>query len=166
MKVIHYKRSAESNLHMHAGSYADMSYIPEKNIVIFNEQHGTFGGFTLSISEDNSILEEAKAVSQGNIQVQRNLEIYSVKEMDYDETKLTELIENARLRKDLDGKVASAYHDLFDEAFGYKVDENEEIQPLDPKTLDEATKERLMKIITDKVKADWAIPQYKKILYS
>ena len=50
MKVVHYHRHAKSGFHIHAFSSAEMFYVPDEDLILIREQHGSFGSRTRNTS--------------------------------------------------------------------------------------------------------------------
>jgi hypothetical protein len=69
MKVLYYERYAGSPFHVHAGSSAKVFYIPERDIIIYSETHGSFGSEKISYTKKGEILKEAKAVMDNNLSI-------------------------------------------------------------------------------------------------
>ena len=112
MKVIYFKRKAKSPIHIHAGSYASIFYIPDEEIILFKEQLGTFGKNEYSLTDKAEILEEAKVIAEGRIPDVQAVSFSDIKEFEYESSRLRELIQNARLKTDLETKVKSGIEDL------------------------------------------------------
>lgn len=94
MKVIAYKRSAASEFHVHAGSYATCFYIPDLRCVIGTETMGTFGRADNFASRDPDILKETEKLEteamliaghSATIGVGRGVTLSEVKVLDLDE---------------------------------------------------------------------------------
>ncbi len=112
MKVVYFKRNAPSGFHIHAGSYADCFYIPNENLVLYKEQHGSFGGQSYSLTDRAEILGQARAIAEGKIPNVKGVTFSDTKEFEYDNSKLQELMQNARLKTELETKVKSGIEEL------------------------------------------------------
>lgn len=105
MKIIYYHRYAKSGFHIHAFSSANMFFIPDENVILVKEQIGTFGGQVYSISENPEILKEAHEISKGKIPKVENVTIADIEEFEFNDQKLNELIQNAKLKSEVEIKV-------------------------------------------------------------
>ncbi|MCK4614483.1 MAG: hypothetical protein KAU14_06745 [Thermoplasmata archaeon] len=112
MKVVYFKRCAKSPIHIHAASYASCFYLPDEKIVIFREQHGTFGGKDYSLTEREEILEEARIITEGKTPDVEGVSFSHVKEFEYETSKLLKLIRNAELKAELETKVKAGIEEL------------------------------------------------------
>ena len=112
MKVIYYNRKARSPFHIHAGSYASFFYVPDENIILYKEQLGTFGRNEYSLTDRAKILKEAKVIAEGRIPDVQAVSFFDIKEFEYESFKLRELIQNARLKTELETKVKFGIEDL------------------------------------------------------
>ena len=110
MKVIYYHRHVKSGFHIHAYSSADIFYIPDENLILFREQHGSFGGRDYSFTDSPELLDEANSVVQGS-RVEGG-EISAITEFEYDETKIKQLVREAKLKSELETKVRSGIEEL------------------------------------------------------
>lgn len=110
MKVIYYHRQARSGFHIHAYSSADIFYIPEENLILFREQLGSFGGRDYSITDKRELLDEANSVMQGS-RVE-GIEISHMKEFQYADAKIKQLVREAKLKSELETKVRSGIEEL------------------------------------------------------
>ena len=116
MRVIYFQRSAPSSFHIHAGSYIKGVYIPDENVILYKEQHGTFGGNTSSFTDGQEILDEIQPLLSGASPNVEGVTYSRVKEFEYDGTILKELIQNARLERELRDKFESGLATLLEEA--------------------------------------------------
>ena len=116
MRAIYFKRNAKSPMHIHAGSYTNGVYIPDERVVLFKEQHGTFGGHTASFTDRQELLDEMQPLLEGRTPNVEGVTYSGIKELEYDGTRLKELIQNARLERELKGKVESGLDALLEEA--------------------------------------------------
>jgi hypothetical protein len=110
MRVIYYHRYARSGFHIHAYSSADIFYVPDENLILFREQHGSFGGRDYSFTDRPELLDEATTVMQGS--KVEGIEISDVREFEYDKTKIKELIREVKLKAELETKVRSGIEEL------------------------------------------------------
>lgn len=110
VRVYYYHRNARSGFHIHAYSSADIFYIPDENLILFAERHGTFGGCDYSFTKRRELLDEAKSVIRcSKIE---GIEISNVKEFEYDSQKIKQLIQDAKLKSKLETKVRSGIEKL------------------------------------------------------
>lgn len=128
MKVIYFERKQPSRLHIHAFSHARGFYIPNEEIVLFREQRGTFGGQEYSLNDDEKFLgevkkaianpelfsEESKEMHEG-VPIMKDVTYSNIKEFEYDDSKVQQLIQEARLAKELEGKVQSGIESLLEQ---------------------------------------------------
>jgi hypothetical protein len=105
MKTVYYKRYAGSDFHVHAFSSAECFYIPNENVVLGIEQLGSFGRINYYLTDRAEILEEAKVIEQGKIPLIENITFFNIKKFEVDNSKIRELIIEARLKKELEEKV-------------------------------------------------------------
>lgn len=113
MKVIYFKKNAKSPLHVHAGSYAICFYIPDENIVLYREQQGSFGSENYSFSSGAEILiQEAKIIAEGKTPSIAGVIFSDIKELEYDSFKLRDLIQNTKLKVELEIKVKSGIEEI------------------------------------------------------
>jgi len=113
MKVIYFKKNARSPFHIHAGSYYDCFYISDENIVLYKEQQGSFGSENYSFSNRAEILiEEAKIIAEGKTPSLGGVSFSDIKEFEYDSLKLRDLIQNTKLKVELEIKVKSGIEDI------------------------------------------------------
>lgn len=112
MNVIYFERNARSSRHVHEGHYANCFYVPDENIVLYKEQHGTFGGEDYSLTDRAKSLEEAKSIASGRTPNVNGVTFSNIKKFEYESSKLLELIKNARLKAELQTKVESGIEDL------------------------------------------------------
>jgi len=112
MKVVYFNRNARSPIHIHAGSYANCFYIPNENLVLCKEQYGSFGGQDYFLTDRTKMLEEARAIAEGRTPSVEGVSFSDIKEFEYDSSRLRELIQNTRLKTELQTKVKSGIEDL------------------------------------------------------
>ena len=96
MKIIAYKRGAQSDFHIHAGSCATCFYVPDLKCVIGTERIGTFGSDNVFVTRDPDILKEAEKLEMEGLQVSaprpveinvgRGVTISEMKVLDLNET--------------------------------------------------------------------------------
>lgn len=115
MRAIYFERAEESPIHIHAGSYIRGVYIPDERVVLLREQHGTFGGHTTSYADNKEFLDEIQPLSEGGFPNREGVTYSRIKEFEYDETKLKELIQNAKLERELKNKVESGIDAFLEE---------------------------------------------------
>ena len=121
MKVVYFERETKSFIHIHAGEYASCFYVPDENIVLYREQHGTFGGKDYSLTDRAEILEEARAIAGNRTPKGEGVTFFGIREFDYDNSRLRALIQDARLKAELEPKVKSGIEDLLKERFFTKA---------------------------------------------
>jgi hypothetical protein len=116
MRAIYFERYATSPVHIHAGSYTKGVYIPDENVVLFKEQQGTFGGEISSFTDRPDFLDEMQPLLQGRTPNVDGVTYSKIKELEYDGTRLKNLIQDARLERELRDKVTSGIDALLEEA--------------------------------------------------
>lgn len=116
MRVIYFERNTISTFHIHASSSIRGVYIPDENIILYKEQHGTFGGNTSSFSNRQEILDEVRPLLEGITPNVERVTYSGIKEFEYDGAKLKELIQNAKLERELRDKVRTGIDALLEEA--------------------------------------------------
>ncbi len=113
MKVIYFKKNARSPLHIHAGSYSICLYIPDENIVLYREQQGSFGSENYSFSSRTEILiEEAKIIAEGKTPNIAGVIFSDIKELESDSSKLRDLIQNTKLKVELETEIKSGIEEI------------------------------------------------------
>ncbi len=147
MKVIHYKRNAESGEHVHAGAYASCFFVPDKQVVIFAEQEGSFGGVIYSITDREAMLREAQLIANGEIPEIDLISFSDIKDFEYDDHKIKELIDDAKSAKELEARTKSSIEQLLEAVKGDTIEEKREYLEINPATLDRATLERLKALV-------------------
>jgi hypothetical protein len=116
MRAIYFERNARSPIHIHAGSHIKGVYIPYENVILYREQHGTFGGSTYSLTDRQELLNEMQPLLNGVTPNVKGVTYSEIKEFEYNGTKVKELIQNARLERELKGKVESGLDALLEQA--------------------------------------------------
>lgn len=116
MKVVHYHRYAKSGFHVHAYSSAEMFYVPDEDLILIREQHGSFGSRTYSLTARAEILEEAKSIAEGSIPNVEGVTFSEIQVFEYERSRLQELIQDMRLKAELETKVESGIEDLLKQA--------------------------------------------------
>ena len=116
MRAIYFERNAKSDFHIHAGSYTKGVYIPDEKLVLFREQHGSFGGHTASFTDRKELLDEMSPLLEGRTPNVDGVTYSGIKVLEYDGARLKELIQNARLGRELRDKVESGIDALLKEA--------------------------------------------------
>lgn len=112
MKVVYFERKARSPIHIHAGRYANAFYVPDEDVLLFSEQHGTFGGRDFSLTTNERPLDEARAIARGEIPSLDGVTYSNIRKFDYDESRLRDLIQDARLKAELEPRVKSGIEKL------------------------------------------------------
>ena len=112
MKVVHYHRHAKSGFHIHAFSSAEMFYVPDEDLMLIREQHGSFGSRTYSLTTRAEILAEAKLIAEGRIPNVEGVTFSEIQAFEYERYRLQELIQNLRLKAELETQVESGIEDL------------------------------------------------------
>ena len=112
MKVVYFERTEISPIHIHAGSYARVFYVPDEDVLLFAERHGTFGGTQFSLTANESSLDEARAIARGEIPNLDGVAYSNIREFDYEDSRLRALIQDARLKAELEPKVQSGIEGL------------------------------------------------------
>ena len=121
MRAVYFERNAESDFHIHAGSYVTGVYFPEENIILYREQHGSFGGQTYSILDDSKTLEEVKsAISErsGKIPRVEGVTYSGIRKFECESSEIKRLIQNARIEKGLREVVNSGIEALLKQGSG------------------------------------------------
>ena len=116
MRVIYFERNARSPFHIHAGSHTKGVYVPDENVILYKEQHGTFGGHTSSFTDRQELLDEMRPLLEGTTPNVEGVTYSGIKEFEYDGAKLKELIQNAKLERELRDKVGTGIDALLEEA--------------------------------------------------
>lgn len=96
MRVIFCERRTISNFHIHAGSYAEMFYVPDYDCAFGREQLGSFGSMEDFISEAEHIVNEGKDLSNGIIPNTENISFDNVKELDLTYDNVINLIDRLK----------------------------------------------------------------------
>ena len=115
MRVIHFERDKEG-LHLHGGSYVQGFYIPDKKLILFSERQGTFGEDICSFTDNPALLDELQPLLQGEIPTTDGVTYSRIKEFEYDEERLSELIQDAQTEKELRAKLKSGIEALLSQA--------------------------------------------------
>ena len=116
MRVIYYKRYSELSTHLFPGSYVEGFYLPDEIVVLLKKQHGTFSGYTISFTDNKEVLDELHSLLNESIPDVNRVTYSNIKGLEYDGTRIKELIHNARLESDLRDKVESGFNALLEEA--------------------------------------------------
>jgi len=111
MKVVLYKRFARSSYHIHAFSSADCAFVPDKGVVLFREQHGSFGGKDYSLTEEERMVNEGKLVVAGK--PVDGIEITDIRTLDLKDYDVEDLIDMTHRRNNLEGQVKTKLDDIF-----------------------------------------------------
>jgi len=103
MKAIFYSRVVRG-WHIHGQIYTYCLYVPERQVILYDEISGTFGGTTYGVTRDEMMLAEAVQIMGGARKLQGGeIEVSAVREIEVDAAKVDEIIkaadENARLTK-------------------------------------------------------------------
>ena len=114
MKAIYFERS-ERSLHMYGSSRAKGVYIPDESVVLYKEQRGVFGETTYSFTDRQEILDEMQSLLKGASPNVEGVTYSEIKEFEYDGTRLKEIIQNARLKRELRDKVKFGIDALLEE---------------------------------------------------
>lgn len=103
MRVLHYKRVVSSGWHIHAFSSAICCYVPDRNVVLYREQLGSFGGEVISITADDHMLREARIMNKeiANEKISSDVKISDVQAGELDDKFVDQAIEIMRTEKDL-----------------------------------------------------------------
>lgn len=105
MKIIYYKRTAYSPIHIHAGEVARCFYMPTEKSIVYLSQHGSFGGTSVSFTTEQRMLDEAEAIMIGKPPDVAGVEFSAKKELDVDEYVITSLLDDARAKVALEDRV-------------------------------------------------------------
>jgi len=111
MKVVLYKRYADSGVHIHAFSSADCAFVPDKGAVLYREQHGSFGGKTFSVTREQRMLDEAKLIVAGK--PVDGVEITDIRTLDLKEFDIVDAIAMSDRRNALESQITSKLDDIF-----------------------------------------------------
>lgn len=150
MEILHFVRNEESEFHIHAYSSASCFYIPSKNVILFAEERGAFGDATFSISTNQPLINEAKALWENQKHNSSAASFSNVKKIEYDDKKLLNLIKNAKEHTSLETKVKKSIQELLNLA----NPKPEPIKSIDPATIDESAKQHLERILQSVVNED------------
>ena len=127
MKLIYFKRKAKG-FHIHGGAFAECFYIPQEEAVLFRERQGTFGSEDYSLNEETKFLEEVKKAianpelfsdntkeKHEGIPVTGGITYSNIKEFEYDDSKVQQLIQDAQSAKELEVKVQTGIESLLEQ---------------------------------------------------
>lgn len=112
MKVIYYHRLKKSGFHIHAFSSTDIFYIPEEEIILYREKQGSFGNQSYSLSKREELLDEARRLMNGD--KIEEVEVSNLKEFECEDEKIKQLIEDARLKFELEKRVRLGIEELLE----------------------------------------------------
>ena len=125
MKIIYFERAQRRKLENiisaafrgDDSSFARCLYIPEEDVLLANVSVGVYGySHHMGIVTQPDRLEEAKMISQGTTPYGgKYVEFRAIKEFEYDDSKLRELIQNAKSKAKLKTKVLEAFEKILKE---------------------------------------------------
>lgn len=101
MKIYYAKRFTYASFHIHAGSVADMFYIPQMNIAIGQETIGTFGSSSMFLTDVDYILKEGECLKLGQIPETEGCSFKNIKEFEWNDWEITDLVEKLKQYKKL-----------------------------------------------------------------
>ena len=116
MRIIYFKRHARSQMHIHANSDTEGVYIPDENVVLYQEQHGSFGRHTTSIVDRKEFLDEIKPLAKRKTPNKEGVIYSGIVESEYDDKKIKDIIQDAKKERDLRKNVESRIEALLEEA--------------------------------------------------
>lgn len=102
MKAIAYKRNARSPYHIHAGFFAFCIYFPKLEVIVGQEQAGTFGTKDYYINESKELLDEIKIALEGKEQPSELVTIEILKEKELGDMLIKELVSQLKEKKELE----------------------------------------------------------------
>ncbi len=118
MKVFYFERKEESEIHIHAGSYAKGVYIPDEKVILVKEFHGTFGEGDYTVIDKPEILDEINQAINGTFQ-KNNVSYKRIKGFKLKNEKIIkELIQDAQSERELRKKVTSGIEGLLKKCSG------------------------------------------------
>lgn len=112
MKIIYYKRTAHSPIHIHAGEVARCFYVPTEKIIVYLAQHGSFGGTSVSFTTEQRMLDEAEAIVAGQPFEVPGVQFSAKKELDVDDYVVQSLLDDARAKVALEDRVRQSVDKL------------------------------------------------------
>lgn len=112
VKVVYYKRAAASQVHIHAGEYAQCFYVPSEQTMLYMVQHGTFGGDDVLHTTEKHMLAEAEEIMVGRLPQVDGVTFSDMKELEFDQYTITSLLDDARAKKALDERVRTGFEKL------------------------------------------------------
>lgn len=112
MKIIYYKRTSHSPVHIHAGEVARCFFVPSEEITVYLAQHGSFGGTSVSFTTEARMLDEAKLLMTGKIPAVERVEFSDVKEIEVDDYTVSSLLDDARAKVALEDRVRQSVDKL------------------------------------------------------
>lgn len=105
-----------SPAHIHAGEHAEGLYVPDENVVLYRQRSGTFGSSIYSITDKKELLEELQPLLNGDTPKVETVTYSEIKEFQYDEAKLRDLIQSTKSKMELQNKVETGIEALLKEA--------------------------------------------------
>lgn len=114
MKVVYLERSGRGLIHATAGNFARLFYVPDEDVILVNEEAGTFETGNFSLFKRPELLGEVKAVLDGKSPGVDGVNYSEPKEFDYDDSILTRLIRDAKAKNEIDLNVEFGIKDLIE----------------------------------------------------
>ncbi len=99
MKVVHYIKNTFSEIA--EDTETTCFYLPDKEIVLFSRQAGDW-----DLVDRGEMILEGGAISAGRIPIVKGVRYSNIKQFDYDENKLGQLIRDLKSRNKLDDEIA------------------------------------------------------------
>jgi len=101
MKIYYAKRSAYASFHIHAGSHADIFYVPFLNIAFGLETSGTFGSPELFVTEADYILAEGFAFLRNEKPKTESVVFSNIQDFDWYDIEISDLVQKLKEIKNL-----------------------------------------------------------------
>lgn len=112
MKIIYYKRTAHSPVHIHAGEVARCFYVPTEKIIVYLAQQGSFGGSSVSFTTEQRMLDEAELIMAGKTVDVERVDFSVPKVLEVDDYMMTSLLDDARAKVALEDRVRQSVDKL------------------------------------------------------
>ena len=106
MKVVYFDRCLTKG-----GQHRDSFYLPSKNLILYKDRVKLADG-TASLTDEQSFLDEARMIAEGEIPQVNGLRFSNLKLFEYDGSVIEALVENIRSRNELSTKIISGMEAL------------------------------------------------------
>lgn len=116
MKLIYYHR--ENLRTKREFAYLEVFYIPNENAILFFRREALPASYSrckysfLDNTDGGEHLEEAKSIESGKVPKKDKIYFSNIKTFECEDSKIIELIKNAKLREELNAKVKSGIEGL------------------------------------------------------